>query len=167
MTCFLQVCYNLFMAQEKKDVCRSNCPVSSAVEIFGDKWSLLIVRDIIFFGKKTFGEFFRSDEKIATNILSNRLQSLESAGILSKCAHPDDKRKDVYALTEKGRELIPVVLEIFNWGLAHNPSPSAQNGSAEQRVVEKFVKQFQRNRQKTIEEVKDTIQGGGFIFSNE
>ena len=99
--------------RKKKRACRSNCPINSAVEVFGDKWSLLIIRDIIFLGKKTYGEFLKSEESIATNILSDKLSSLESEGILSKTPHPTDKRKDVYALTEKGQDLIPVVLEIL------------------------------------------------------
>lgn len=155
------------MLPENRSTTRSDCPVNFMVEIFGDKWSLLIVRDVIFFGKKTYGEFLKSDERIATNILSSKLVSLENAGILSKTAHPTDKRKDVYTLTEKGQELIPVVLEIFNWGFTHKaPHTTAPEKFAE-KASEKFVKRFRRNKQKTIEEVKDTIRRGGFIFSNE
>ena len=72
---------------------RSNCPVNFAVETLGDKWTLIILRDIIFWGKHTYGEFLKSDEKIATNILANRLEHLEKEGLISKSQDPNDKRK--------------------------------------------------------------------------
>ena len=75
---------------EKK---RSNCPVSSSLDIFGDKWSLLIIRDVMMKGKMSYGEFLKSDEKIATNILANRLQTLESENILLKEVSPLNKSK--------------------------------------------------------------------------
>lgn len=155
------------MLPENKNTVRSDCPVNFMVEIFGDKWSLLIIRDIIFFGKNTYSEFLKSDERIATNILSSKLASLENAGILSKTAHPTDKRKDVYALTEKGQDLIPVVLEIFNWGFTHKSPHTTASETFALEASEKFVKRFRRNKQKTIEEVKDRVRGGGFIFSNK
>src|SRR3546814_16674944 len=85
---------------------RSHCPVNYGVEIFGDRWSLLIIRDIVFSGKKTYGEFLKSEEGIATNILASRLAFLEEQGILSKTPSPTDRRKDFYTLTEKGLDLI-------------------------------------------------------------
>ena len=81
-----------------------------ALETFGDSWSLLIARDIAFWGKRTFGEFLKSKEGIATNILSARLARLEKEGILTKTPHATDKRKDIYSLTEKGLDLIPIML---------------------------------------------------------
>src|SRR6266542_5845105 len=100
---------------------RSDCPINFALETFGDTWSLLIIRDIVFFGKRTYGDFFKSRESIATNILASRLTLLEHEGILYKTPHPDDKRKDVYALTEKGLDLIPMLLEMVAWGAKHDP----------------------------------------------
>src|SRR5687768_10768201 len=94
---------------------RSDCPVNFAVETLGDKWSLVILRDIIFWGKHTYGEFLRSDARIATNILANRLEYLEKEGLISKSPHPDDKRKDYYAITELGIELVPMFLEMIAW----------------------------------------------------
>src|SRR5690554_1283917 len=90
---------------------RSNCPISFSLDIIGDSWSLLIIRDMIFTGKKTFGEFLTSDEKIARNILTNRLYRLEAVGLISKKPHPSDGRKDLYELTEAGLDFIPVLLE--------------------------------------------------------
>ena len=93
----------------KEDV-RSHCSVNYGLEIFGDKWSLLIVRDIVFAGKKTYGEFLKSEEGFATNVLASRLAFLEEQGILSKTPSSADRRKDFYALTEKGLDLIPILL---------------------------------------------------------
>jgi DNA-binding HxlR family transcriptional regulator len=100
---------------KKKIEFRSQCPISTALDIFGDKWTLLVVRDLLFNQKKTFGEFLDSEEKIATNILSDRLALLEMAGIISKKKDPDHGRKIIYALTQKGIDLIPVLVEIIAW----------------------------------------------------
>src|SRR5689334_10657304 len=104
----------------KKQQRRSNCPISFILEILGDTWSLLIVRDIVYFGKRTYGEFLESEERIATNILANRLANLEQNGILVKKPHPEDKRKEIYSLTEKGLDLIPLLLEMANWSAKHD-----------------------------------------------
>ena len=100
---------------------RSDCPVNFAVETLGDKWSLVILRDIIFWGKHTYGEFLKSDEKIATNILANRLEYLEKEGLISKSPHPDDKRKDYYSVTEKGVALVPMFIEMIAWSAQQEP----------------------------------------------
>ena len=81
---------------------RSDCPVSYSLDVFGDKWSLLIIRDMLFSQKCTYGDFLKSDEKIATNILAARLQSLEENNIIEKLAHPESKAKVLYKLTDKG-----------------------------------------------------------------
>lgn len=94
---------------------RSLCPVSSALDLLGDKWSLLIVRDIALQGKNTFTEFLESDEKIATNILSNRLSRLEAQGIVSKNDHPHNKVVKVYRLTQKGLDLLPILFDVVLW----------------------------------------------------
>ena len=95
---------------------RSKCPVSSALDVMGDKWSLLIIRDMLFKHKKTFKAFSSSEEGIATNILSDRLSKLEEYGIISKGKLPDNKKANIYTLTEKGLELMPVLLELLLWG---------------------------------------------------
>lgn len=94
---------------------RSFCGISSALDILGDKWSLLIIRDILFDKKNTYGDFLNSDEKIATNILADRLIKLELDGILVKQGHPDSKAKYLYKLTPKGIDLMPVLMEIVVW----------------------------------------------------
>ena len=105
---------------------RSDCPINFALQTFGDMWSLLIVRDIVYFGKQTYREFLESDEGIATNILAGRLAQLVQAGILLKKPHERDKRKEVYALTEKGLDLIPILLELANWSAQHDPQTGAR-----------------------------------------
>jgi DNA-binding HxlR family transcriptional regulator len=94
---------------------RSDCAISLALDIFGDKWALLIIRDIMFHGKSTYGDFLKSNEKIATNILADKLAFLESAEILEKTTHPESKAKFLYKLTQKGMDLLPVLIEIILW----------------------------------------------------
>ena len=100
----------------KKVKKRSYCGISSALDIFGDKWSLLIIRDLLLLGKKTYSDFLNSDEKIATNILADRLLLLESEGIIVKKEYPNNKAKFLYQLTPKGIDLLPVLMEIILWG---------------------------------------------------
>ena len=85
----------------------------------GDKWSLLIIRDMVFKGHTTYGAFLESDEHIATNILADRLAVLEWAGVISKNKHPDSKAKILYQLTQKGIDLVPILIEIIAWGDKH------------------------------------------------
>src|SRR5471030_3180449 len=108
------------MKTTSKEDLRSHCAVNYGVEIFGDRWSLLIIRDIVFTGKKTYGEFMKSEEGIATNVLASRLAFLEQQGVLAKAPSPDDGRKDLYTLTEKGLDLIPVMLNIVLWSAKHD-----------------------------------------------
>jgi DNA-binding HxlR family transcriptional regulator len=91
---------------------RSGCPINILLEAVGDTWSLLIVRDLMFFGRKTYNEFPNAGEKIATNILSDRLQRLESSGIVAKQRDPSDARRYLYRLTEKGTDLAPVAMPL-------------------------------------------------------
>lgn len=98
---------------------RSDCPISSSLDVWGDKWSLLIVRDLFDKQECTYGDFLKSDEKIATNILASRLQMLEENGIITKQSHPDSKAKVLYQLTEKGIDLLPVMVEIGFWAATY------------------------------------------------
>jgi DNA-binding HxlR family transcriptional regulator len=99
----------------KKVKKRSDCPVSCSLDIWGDKWSLLIVRDLMFAKECTYGDFLKSAEGIATNILASRLLSLEESEIIKKLDHPDSKAKVLYRLTRKGIDLLPVMIEINLW----------------------------------------------------
>ncbi len=92
------------------------CPIACTLDILGDRWTLLIIRDLMFKGSKTYGEFLQSDEKIATNILADRLRVLEEAGIVEKKAFPGNRVKNLYQLTPKGVDLMPTLIEIILWG---------------------------------------------------
>ncbi|SEO07264.1 transcriptional regulator, HxlR family [Amphibacillus marinus] len=105
---------------------RSNCPINYGLEMIGDGWSLLVVRDIIFANKHTFGEFIQSEEGIARNILSNRLNKLIEKGMIKKEDHVSDKRKDYYQLTEKGIRLVPVLIELSLWSSEQEPETADQ-----------------------------------------
>lgn len=94
---------------------RSECPLSGSLDIFGDKWTLLIIRDMLFFNKNTYGDFLKSDEKIATNILASRLQGLEDNRLIEKFEHPESKAKFLYKLTLKAIDLLPIIVEIYLW----------------------------------------------------
>jgi DNA-binding HxlR family transcriptional regulator len=104
--------------EKSKPKHRSGCPVSVSLEVFGDRWSLLIVRDLMVRGYHTFKEFQQS-EGIATNILADRLQKLEAAKILIAEPAETDGRRINYRLTEKGIDLAPVLLELLLWGAKH------------------------------------------------
>ena len=93
---------------------RSQCPLVNALDILGDKWSLVIIRDL-FLGKKTFTEFMNSPEKFASNILSNRLELLINYGLLKVTKLPNDKKTKLYYLTDKGVDLYPIVYEMMYW----------------------------------------------------
>jgi DNA-binding HxlR family transcriptional regulator len=98
---------------------RSRCPINIALETIGDAWSLLIVRDLMFKGRKRFNEFLTSPERIATNILTDRLARLERKGILIKRRDAEDARRFVYELTEKGIGLAPMLVEMVLWAAEH------------------------------------------------
>ena len=98
---------------------RSDCPISVTLEALGDSWSLLIVRDLMFFGRKTYNEFLNTGEKIATNILADRLQRLEASGIIVKQRDSNDARRYIYRLTEKGIDLAPMLVEVVLWAVRH------------------------------------------------
>jgi DNA-binding HxlR family transcriptional regulator len=106
---------------------RSGCPVSASLEIVGDRWSLLIVRDLMVRGLRTFKEFQRSGEGIATNVLADRLKKLRFAGVIAAEADESDARKVNYRLTQKGIDLAPALLELLIWGARHekNTAPCA------------------------------------------
>ncbi|MEN2399273.1 helix-turn-helix domain-containing protein [Flavobacterium sp. MC2016-06] len=111
------------MKNQKK---RSDCPVSYSLEAFGDKWSLLIVRDLLMKKECTYGDFAKADEKIATNILAARLISLEENGIILKLEHPESKAKVLYRLTQKGIDLVPVIVEINLWAAKYTDIPECR-----------------------------------------
>src|SRR5215831_6496830 len=109
----------------KRQDIKSNCPINFTLEIFGDPWSLLIVRDMTALGKKTYGEFLDSEERIGPSVLADRLNYLEKKGIITRHSDEHDKRKMIYSLTEVGLNVIPIIYEIAVWGSHTSPNPKA------------------------------------------
>lgn len=107
------------MKEKKLPSRRSGCPINVLLEMLGDTWSLLIVRDMMFFGRTTYNEFLNAGEGIATNVLSDRLQRLECVGIVEKRRNPSDARKFIYRLTAKGFDLAPMLVEMILWSAQH------------------------------------------------
>ena len=110
---------------------KSNCPIAYSLDIFGDRWSLVVLRDLVLWGKTRFAEMLESDERIASNILADRLERLERQGIIVREADPDDRRQKICLVTEKGLTLTPVLLEIAAWGASNDANTGAPPGFAE------------------------------------
>lgn len=129
---------------------RSHCPISFALDNFGDTWTLLVLRDLIFKGKSRYQEFLTSEEGISTNILADRLARLEEHGIISKMDDPANARQIIYSPTPKGLDLVPVMLEIVRWSGKHDPKTAAPKEFLErlkrdpQRLAAEIRSQFER-----------------------
>jgi DNA-binding HxlR family transcriptional regulator len=140
---------------ETSKTLRSDCPINYSLQMLGDSWSLLIIRDILFAGKKTFGEFLSSDEGIARNILTNRLTNLVQNGIIVKGPHPTDRRKEIYTLSDKGLDLIPLLLELSAWGARNEPKTAANFAWVENMKMEK---------EELIAHIRQTAAEGNSVF---
>ena len=138
---------------------RSHCPINFAVEALGDRWTLLIIRDIVFFGKLTFGGFSASKERIASNMLTLRLDRLLTEGILAKTEDANDRRKDFYTLTEKGLDLIPLLLEMVSWSEKYDEDSEA-------RRQKPFVRRIRNDKAKLVKEIKALVKKGGSVFGS-
>lgn len=117
---------------------RSGCPLNVSIEILGDRWSLLIIRDMMLRGFRSYKEFLESYEGIATNILADRLRTLEAHGIITAQKDPSDGRKLIYSLTAKGIDLAPVLTEMVLWAAAHEET----GNPALVRLMQKDKQQF-------------------------
>jgi DNA-binding HxlR family transcriptional regulator len=131
------------------------CPVNVAVEAVGDGWSLLLIRDIVFYGKRTFGEFMASDEAITTSVLADRLARLVGAEILKRRRADEDRRKETYALTEKGLAFIPLLVDLANWGLAY---------SAEIRANPVWVEKAEADHAGLCRMIREAVVRGDSIY---
>jgi len=143
---------------KKAQTRRSDCPINFSLEMVGDSWSLLIIRDIVYFGKKTYGEFVTSRESIARNILADRLLKLEQKGVLIKNPHPKDGRKDVYQLTEKGLALIPLLLDMADWGFTYDKQTDAPAS---------WIQLVRTNREEMLKLIYQAVRNGDAIFVGE
>jgi DNA-binding HxlR family transcriptional regulator len=122
---------------------RSGCPLNASVEILGDRWSLLIIRDMMLRGFRSYTQFLDSYERIATNILAHRLKKLEGYGIITTQQDPLDGRKLIYTLTEKGMDLAPVLTEMVLWAAAHEVTQNPE-----------LIRQIKKDKQKFLADVR-------------
>jgi len=122
---------------------RSGCPLNASVEMLGDRWSLLIVRDMMLLGRRTFKEFLGSYERPASNILADRLRRLERYGIIRAEPDPSDGRKLIYLLTAKGMDLAPVLTEMVLWAGRHERTENRP-----------LIRLMQKDKQKFLEEIR-------------
>jgi DNA-binding HxlR family transcriptional regulator len=123
---------------------RSGCPLNASVEMLGDRWSLLIIRDMMLRGAKAYKEFLELHEGIATNILADRLRKLEANGIVAARPDPSDGRKRIYFLTVKGIALAPVLTEMVLWAAAH-----------EETGNQALVRLMQKDKQKFLHSIRE------------
>ena len=133
----------------KKSECRSGCPLASALDLLGDRWTLLVIRDLILMGKHEYHEFVKGPEGIATNILSDRLKRLVQGGLVASCPHPRHKTKKLYYLTTAGKELLPVLMELILWSGTHRPPPTMPKARFD--YVKRNPKKFMRQTLKDLE----------------
>ncbi len=150
----------------KKNNKRSDCPISHTLDLFGDRWTLLILRDAIFRGYRFYKEFLEAEEKIATNILSNRLKMLEAEGFMVSKKYEKQKTKKVYQLTERGISLIPLILEMIVWGFKDDPSllhatpkeggdyPYAPSKNGEEPAI---INRMKNDKESLIKEIEASI----------
>ena len=122
---------------------RSACPLNASVEMLGDRWSLLIIRDMMLRGSRTFKEFLDCYEGIATNILADRLRKLDAYGIITTEPDPADGRKMIYLLTAKGIDLAPVLTEMVLWAAAHEKTGNRA-----------LVRQMQKDKKSFLQTVR-------------
>jgi DNA-binding HxlR family transcriptional regulator len=123
----------------------SGCPIDYALDLFGDRWTLLVIRDLLFLGKRHFKELMESPERIASNILTARLKKLEERGLIERAADPDNRKQVIYTLTDKGRDLTPVLVEMVRWGGRHDPNTL---------VPKSFVARLARDNDRLLAEMR-------------
>jgi DNA-binding HxlR family transcriptional regulator len=124
---------------------RSNCPIACALDVIGDKWTLVVLRDVIMARKRYFQELLEGNERIATNILASRLKLLEAAGLVTRRADPAQARRVIYAPTAKALDLLPVLIELMRWSLKYN------SGSA---APAQFVRRLEADREGFIADLR-------------
>jgi DNA-binding HxlR family transcriptional regulator len=128
----------------------SGCPIDYALDLFGDRWTLLVIRDLLFVGKRHFKELMESPERIASNILTARLKKLEARGLIERHPDPDNRKQVIYTLTDKGRDLIPVLVEVVRWGGRHDPNTL---------VPKNVVARFARDNESLLAELRTCMSG--------
>ena len=124
---------------------RSTCPIEFCVDTFGDRWTLLIIRDLAVFHKRNFSELLDSDEQISTNILTDRLRHLQDRGLIERRVDPANRRKAIYKLTPMGLDLAPMITEMMLWAARHDDQTA---------VSDAFVAKIKRDKQAFIKQLK-------------
>lgn len=137
------------MASDESSTWRSGCPLNIALEIFGDRWSLLILRDLMLKRMTTFKQFQESGEGIATNVLTDRLKKLTEAGLIASARSPEDGRVVTYSPTEKGLDLLPTIIEMILWAAKHEATAAPP----------KVIQRIHRDRDAFIREIRERNQG--------
>ena len=132
---------------------RGPCPISYGLDIFGDKWSLLILRDIMFYGRTRYSDFASSPERIATNILADRLDTLERSGIICKRRDTKLRNQFIYSVTPKGKDLLPVLIEMTLWGVRYDTKTPASK---------KFIRRAQKDKNRLTADIEKSIRSGTF-----
>lgn len=112
---------NWYKMESMRQDTRSTCPISTGLEVIGDRWTLLVVRDLMFAGKRHFREFLQSEEGISSNILADRLNALVENGLVTREDDPSHAQKAIYSLTDKGLDLLPVIVALSAWTQKHHP----------------------------------------------
>lgn len=107
------------MVAKNEHANRSGCPIACALDIFGDHWALLVIRDLAFFNRHEYKDMLEGEEGISSNILSDRLRKLESYNVIASLPHPDSRRRKLYYLTDIGKDLVPVLVGISRWSEKH------------------------------------------------
>jgi DNA-binding HxlR family transcriptional regulator len=116
---------------------RSHCPIAFSLDILGDRWTLVVLRDLVIKGKRLFRELLEAEEGIATNILTDRLRRLQVWGVVTRRPDPENARQVIYEPTPKGLDLIPVMVELARWGATHDPQTAAPRGFAQRAARER------------------------------
>ncbi len=136
---------------------KSACPVNFCLEAIGDPWSLLILRDIGLFGKHTYKGFLASTERITTSVLADRLANLVRLGIITREPHPTDGRQGYYTMTEKGIDLIPILLDMMEWGTKYDPQSAGHRKKA-------LVTRIKDERSALVREMMARVRHGWAAF---
>jgi DNA-binding HxlR family transcriptional regulator len=129
-----------------ENIFRSTCPISSSLDLFGDKWTLLIVRDLLYHGSRTFKDLFQSEENIPSSRLADRLKKLENMGAITKDKHPTNKKVFIYNLTQKGKDLAPAIVDLIAWGNKYLEDHISEESKA-------FADKLNKNREAVLEQL--------------
>lgn len=135
---------------EEETARRSDCPTAYALDLFGDRWTLLVVRDLMFFGRRRYGEFLEAGEGVATNILANRLERLGCEGVISSTRPRENSRAKYYYLTRKGIDLAPLMVEMILWSAKWEP---------ELPVPEDFLTRAESDRPALLRDITARLEG--------